>query len=83
MVLQRQLRPLRHVQHRRRVNLPLTGGMGARISLLTQHRDDWVTNRAPTQPTDARGLRRHRLRAAVAVQAASDFSALFNLHGAT
>ena len=63
-------------------NLPLTGAWAARISLLTQHRDDWVTNRAPTQQTGTlEGYDDSALRAQLLYKAGSDFSALFNLHG--
>jgi iron complex outermembrane recepter protein len=62
-------------------NLPLSGAWASRISLQTQHRDDWVTNRAPTQQTDQlEGYDDSALRAQLLYKPASDFSALFNLH---
>jgi iron complex outermembrane receptor protein len=63
-------------------NLPMGGAWAARISLQTQHRDDWVTNRAPVQQTDKlEGYDDSALRAQLLFKPGSDFSALFNLHG--
>ncbi len=62
-------------------NLPLGGAWAARISALVQHRDDWVTNTAPTQQThDLEGYDDRAIRGQVLYRPASDFSALFNLH---
>ena len=63
-------------------NLPLGGAWAARISLQTQHRDDWVTNRAPTQQTNTlEGYDDSAMRAQLLYKPSSDFSALFNVHG--
>jgi iron complex outermembrane recepter protein len=63
-------------------NLPLTGAWASRISLQTQRRDDWVTNRAPVQQThELEGYDDSALRAQLLYKPGSDFSALFNLHG--
>ena len=63
-------------------NLPLSGPWAARISLLTQHRGDWVTNRAPTRQTDdLEGYDDSALRAQLRFKPGSDFEALFNVHG--
>jgi iron complex outermembrane receptor protein len=63
-------------------NLPLGGAWAARISALVQHRDDWVTNIAPTQQThDLEGYDDRAIRGQVLWKPSSDFSALFNLHG--
>jgi iron complex outermembrane recepter protein len=62
-------------------NLPLSGAWASRVSLLTQHRDDWVTNQAPTQQTDKlEGYNDSALRAQLLYKPGSDFSALFNVH---
>jgi iron complex outermembrane receptor protein len=62
-------------------NLPLSGAWASRISLQTQHRDDWVTNEAPTRQTDKlEGYDDSALRAQLLYKPASDFSALFNVH---
>ncbi|MEP6875554.1 MAG: TonB-dependent receptor [Burkholderiales bacterium] len=62
-------------------NLPLGGAWAARLSLQTQHRDDWVTNRAPVQQTDKiEGYDDSALRAQLLYKPAGDFSALFNVH---
>ena len=63
-------------------NLPLGGAWAARISALVQHRDDWVTNTAPTQQThDLEGYDDRAIRGQLAWTPSTDFSALFNLHG--
>jgi iron complex outermembrane recepter protein len=63
-------------------NLPLTGAWASRISLQTQHRDDWVTNRAPVKQTEElEGYDDSALRAQLLYKPGSDFSALLNLHG--
>jgi iron complex outermembrane receptor protein len=62
-------------------NLPLGSAWSARISAQTQHRDDWVTNTAPTQQThDLEGYDDSAVRVQALFQPARDFSALFNLH---
>jgi iron complex outermembrane receptor protein len=62
-------------------NLPLGGAWAARISALVQHRDDWVTNTAPTQQTHSlEGYDDRAIRGQALWKPGSDFSALFNLH---
>jgi iron complex outermembrane recepter protein len=63
-------------------NLPLSGAWAARLSLQTQHRDNWVTNRAPVRQTDElEGYDDSALRAQLLYKPGADFSALFNVHG--
>ncbi|MES3015628.1 MAG: TonB-dependent receptor plug domain-containing protein, partial [Pseudomonadota bacterium] len=54
----------------------------ARVAMLYQHRDDWVTNTRPTAPTQkTEGYDDRAARVQLLYKPASDFSALFNAHG--
>jgi iron complex outermembrane receptor protein len=63
-------------------NLPLSGAWASRISLQTQHRDDWVTNNSPTikQTDKLEGYDDTAARLQLLYKPAADFSALFNVH---
>ncbi|CAN5905086.1 TonB-dependent receptor [soil metagenome] len=63
-------------------NLPMGGAWAARVSLQTQHRDNWVTNTAPTRQTDKlEGYDDSAARVQLLYKPGADFSALFNVHG--
>jgi iron complex outermembrane receptor protein len=62
-------------------NLPLGGDWSARVSALSQRRDDWVKNTyaaGPTQETE--GYRDTALRLQALYEPSKQFSALFNVH---
>lgn len=61
--------------------LPLSPTWSTRISLQSQHRDDWVHNTLPNEPSEKlEGYDDNAMRLQVLYQPASDFSALFNVH---
>jgi iron complex outermembrane receptor protein len=61
--------------------IPLTPVWSTRISLQSQHRDDWVHNTFPDAPSkNLEGYDDNAVRVQLLYQPASDFSALFNLH---
>ncbi|WP_374426980.1 TonB-dependent receptor [Ideonella dechloratans] len=64
------------------VNLPIDAQWQSRISVQSQHRDNWVTNEAPvTQQTHKlEGYDDNAVRAQLLYGAGTDFSALFNVH---
>ncbi|HEY6135146.1 MAG TPA: TonB-dependent receptor [Rubrivivax sp.] len=63
------------------LNIPLSDTVSARISLLSQSRDDWVENTIPTGLTqDFEGYRDNAFRAQLLIQPDKDFSALLNVH---
>ncbi|WP_326542843.1 TonB-dependent receptor [Pseudorhodoferax sp.] len=63
------------------VNLPLGGGLAARVSLMDQRRDDWVKNSyAPGLTQDFEGYRDSALRAQLLYDGGRDFNALVNVH---
>jgi iron complex outermembrane recepter protein len=63
-------------------NLPLSQNMAARLSVLNQTRDDWVTNTYRPGPTrDLEGYRDSAMRAQLLIEPGKDFSALANVHG--
>jgi iron complex outermembrane receptor protein len=63
------------------VNLPLGGGLSARISLLDQRRDDWVKNTVASGLTqEFEGYRDSALRAQLQYDGGKDFNALVNVH---
>lgn len=60
-------------------NLPLQGELSVRISGLSQHRNDWVSNdRGPTRELEGYQDRAHRVQALW--EPNKEFSALVNLH---
>jgi iron complex outermembrane receptor protein len=63
------------------LNVPLNPDWAMRLSLQTQHRDDWVHNtvKGPTQ--DYEGYNDTAARLQFMYQPSTDFSALFNVHG--
>ncbi len=62
-------------------SIPLTDTLSARISVLSQTRDDWVDNTFPgAQTTELEGYRDSAVRAQLLYEPGKDFSALFNLH---
>jgi iron complex outermembrane receptor protein len=63
-------------------NQPLGGGWAARISLLSQHRDNRVHNPLSTGPTkDFEGYHDNAMRLQLQYQPGPWFSALLNVHG--
>ncbi|WP_374584607.1 TonB-dependent receptor [Ideonella dechloratans] len=64
------------------VNVPIDAQWQSRISVQSQHRDNWVTNEAPvTQQTHKlEGYDDNAVRAQLLYGAGTDFSALFNVH---
>jgi iron complex outermembrane receptor protein len=62
------------------VNLPLSGDWAARVSLLSQHRDDWIGNSRSGQADQYGGYNDTAARLQVLYQPGADFSALANLH---
>jgi iron complex outermembrane recepter protein len=63
------------------VNVPLSDTLAARVSLISQNRDDWVDNTNPAGPTqEFEGYHDSAVRAQLLYAPHSDFSALFNLH---
>ncbi|MBL8334733.1 MAG: TonB-dependent receptor, partial [Rubrivivax sp.] len=64
------------------VNVPLGGGLAARVSLLDQRRDDWVKNTVTSGLTqEFEGYRDSALRVQLAYDGGRDFSALLGVHG--
>lgn len=62
-------------------NIPFSKEWNARIALLSQTRDDWVSNTAPNPKTrDLEGYRDLAVRAQLQFEPTAQFSALFNLH---
>jgi iron complex outermembrane receptor protein len=62
-------------------NIPLGQGMSARLSVLSQTRDDWVDNLAPNPPTKKlEGYRDNALRAQFLYEPSKDLSVLANIH---
>lgn len=63
-------------------NIPMSDVLAARISLQTQHRDDWVKNTHAAGPTrEMEGYDDTAGRVQFLYQPSKDFSALFNVHG--
>ena len=63
------------------VNVPLSESLAARVSLISQNRDDWVDNTFAAGPTkEFEGYHDHAVRAQLLYAPHRDFSALFNLH---
>ncbi|WP_246312508.1 TonB-dependent receptor [Pseudaquabacterium terrae] len=63
-------------------NIPLSDVLAARISLQSQHRDDWVKNTYAAGPTkEMEGYDDTAGRVQFLYQPSKDFSALFNVHG--
>jgi iron complex outermembrane receptor protein len=64
------------------VNLPIDAQWQSRISVQSQHRDNWVTNEAPVpqQTHKLEGYDDNAVRAQLLYGAGTDFSALFNVH---
>jgi iron complex outermembrane receptor protein len=61
--------------------IPLGDAWAARVSLLAQHRDDWVHNTYAPGPTqDLEGYDDRAVRGQVLYKPARDFQALFNVH---
>lgn len=61
--------------------LPLSDTWSTRVSLQSQHRDDWVTNTLPTAPTQSlEGYDDNAARVQLLYKPGADFSALLNLH---
>ena len=62
-------------------NLQLGQGVSARLSVLSQTRDDWVDNTVASGPTqEFEGYRDQAMRAQLLLENSKAFSALFNLH---
>ncbi len=63
------------------INIPLSDTTAARVSLISQNRDDWVDNTNPAGPTkEFEGYHDTAARAQLLYKPHKDFSALFNLH---
>lgn len=62
------------------VNLPLGGDWAARVSLLSQHRDDWIGNAHTGQSDQYGGYNDTAARIQLLYQPGAGFSALANLH---
>ncbi len=63
------------------INVPLSDTVAARVSLISQNRDDWVDNTNPAGPTkEFEGYHDTAVRAQLLYAPHKDFSALFNLH---
>ncbi|HEY1392627.1 MAG TPA: TonB-dependent receptor, partial [Methylibium sp.] len=63
------------------VNVPLSQDWAARVSLLAQHRDNWVDNTYQPGPTQhLEGYNDNAARAQLLYAPHKDFSALFNVH---
>lgn len=63
------------------INIPLSETTAARVSLISQNRDDWVDNTNPAGPTqEFEGYHDNAARAQLLYKPHKDFSALFNLH---
>ncbi|MGV7210802.1 TonB-dependent receptor [Oxalobacteraceae bacterium A2-2] len=62
------------------VNLPLNGDWAARVSLLSQHRDDWIGNSHTGQADLHGGYNDTAARLQLLYQPGGGFSALANLH---
>lgn len=61
--------------------LPLSSEWSSRLSVQSQHRDDWVTNTNPSSPTHKlEGYDDNAARLQVAYTPRQEFSALFNVH---
>ncbi|HAI94069.1 MAG TPA: TonB-dependent receptor [Xanthomonadaceae bacterium] len=60
------------------VNLPINDAWAMRISLLQQHRDDWVTSQVTGQKLE--GYDDNAARVQVLFKPSDDFEALFNAH---
>ncbi len=60
------------------LNLPISQTWAARLSLLQQHRDDWVTSQISGQKLE--GYDDSALRLQLLFEPGDDFSALFNAH---
>ena len=58
----------------------LTDSVSARLSVLNQHRDDWVTNTGPGLNRELEGYDELAVRAQLLVEPSDSFSALFNAH---
>jgi iron complex outermembrane recepter protein len=62
-------------------NLSLGQGLSARLSVLSQTRDDWVKNTVASGPTqDLEGYADNAMRLQLLVEPNKDFSALANVH---
>lgn len=59
----------------------LTDTLSARVSLLYQHRDDYITNQVASQPGSLGGFDERAGRIQLLWEPSSDFNALLNLHG--
>ena len=63
------------------INIPLSETTAARVSLISQNRDDWVDNTNPSGPTqEFEGYHDTAARAQLLYKPHKNFSALFNLH---
>jgi iron complex outermembrane receptor protein len=63
-------------------NIPMGDTMAARVSLQSQHRDDWVKNTYAAGPTkEMEGYDDSAARVQFLIQPSNDFSALLNVHG--
>jgi iron complex outermembrane receptor protein len=63
------------------INFPISETLAARVSLISQNRDDWVENTNPAGPTqDFEGYHDTAVRAQLLYAPHKDFSALFNVH---
>ncbi|HEV8692486.1 MAG TPA: TonB-dependent receptor plug domain-containing protein, partial [Ideonella sp.] len=64
------------------VNVPTSSDSALRLSVLSQNRDDWVTNTYAAGPTHKlEGYTDNAVRLQWLVQPSKDFSALVNVHG--
>ena len=62
-------------------NIPLGQNVAMRLSVLSQSRDDWVTNTIASSPTrELEGYRDGALRAQVQFDGGKDYNALLNVH---
>ena len=62
--------------------IPISDQWAARVSLMSQYRDDWVDNTNPNGPTkELEGYSDSALRVQALYKPSGDVSALFNVHG--
>ena len=62
------------------INIPINDQLAQRISVLDQHRDNWVTDTAPGQTSKLGGYNENAIRYQLLYTPNADFNALLNLH---
>jgi len=64
-------------------NIPLSNEWAMRVSMLRQHRDDYVSNAFTKEPDSLEGYNEHAERVQFLYQPNGTFNALFNIHQRT